>query len=50
MRTHLYEHTHTYPITMSTSERLERLSWLNLEIYEVGQQERLAVDGDVVSH
>jgi hypothetical protein len=44
--THLYEHTHAHPTPMSTSERLNRL---DLEIHEVGHQERLAVDGDVVS-
>jgi hypothetical protein len=47
MSTHPYEHTHTHPTLMSTSERL---SQFNLEIHEVGHQERLAVNGDVVSH
>jgi hypothetical protein len=47
MSTHSYEHTYAHPTFMSTSERLSRL---DLEIYEVGHQERLAVDGDVVSH
>jgi hypothetical protein len=28
----------------------ERLNHLDFEIYEVVQQERLAVDGDVASH
>jgi hypothetical protein len=42
---HHYKHMHTHLIPMSTPERLSRL---NLEIYEVGHQERLAVDGDVV--
>jgi hypothetical protein len=28
----------------------EKLSWLNLEIHEVGHQERLTVDEDVTSH
>jgi hypothetical protein len=32
---------------MSTSEKLSRV---DLEIYEVGQQDYLAVDGDVISH
>jgi hypothetical protein len=32
---YLYEHTHTHPIFMSTFERLSRL---DLEIYEVGHQ------------
>jgi hypothetical protein len=45
--THLYEHTHVDPNPMSTSERL---SWLDLEIYEVGHQERLTVDEGVTSH
>jgi hypothetical protein len=47
MSTHLYEHTHVYPAPMSISERLSRL---DLEIHEVGHQERLTVDGDVISH
>jgi hypothetical protein len=46
INTHLYEHT-KYPIFMSTSEILSRL---NLKIYEVGHQERLVVDGDIISH
>jgi hypothetical protein len=41
---HPYEHTHTHPTTMSTSERLNRL---DLEIHKIGHQERLTVDGDV---
>jgi hypothetical protein len=45
--THPYEHTHAHPTPMSTFERLSRL---DLEIYEVGHQERLAIDGDVASH
>jgi hypothetical protein len=47
MSTHLYEHTHAHPTPMSTSERLSRL---DLEIYEVSHQGRLTVDGDVASH
>jgi hypothetical protein len=47
MSTHSHEHTHTHLILMITSKRL---SQLDLEIYEVGHQERLAIDGDVVSH
>jgi hypothetical protein len=47
MSTQLYEHMHVHPIPMST---FKRLSQLNLEIYEVGHQERIAVDGDVASH
>jgi hypothetical protein len=42
----LWTHTRTpYPMSIS-----ERLSWFDLEIYEVGHQECLTVDGDVVSH
>jgi hypothetical protein len=40
MSTHPYEHTHAYPTSMSTSERLSRL---DLKIHEVGHQERLTV-------
>jgi hypothetical protein len=47
MSTYPYEHTHTYPTPMSTSERL---SQFDLEIYEVGHQEHIIVDGDVASH
>jgi hypothetical protein len=47
MSTHSYEHTHIYSTSIST---FERLSWLDLEIYEVGHQEYIAIDGDVVSH
>jgi hypothetical protein len=47
MSTHIYEYTYTHTISISTSERLKRL---DLEIYEVGHQERLTVDGDVASH
>jgi hypothetical protein len=28
----------------------ERLSWLDLEIHEIGHQEHIAVDGDITSH
>jgi hypothetical protein len=38
---------HTHIIPMSTSERL---SWFDLEIHEVDQQDCLTVDRDVVSH
>jgi hypothetical protein len=44
---HSYEYTHTHHIFMINSERLSRL---DLEIYEIGHQERLAVDGNVASH
>jgi hypothetical protein len=47
MSTHLYEHTHAHPTPMSISEKLSRL---DLEIHEVGHQERLVVDGDVASY
>jgi hypothetical protein len=47
MSTHPYEHTYVHSTPMSTSERLSRF---DLEIHEVGHQERLAVDGDVASH
>jgi hypothetical protein len=43
---HLYKYTHTHPISMSISERL---IWVDLKIYEVDHQERIAVDGDVTS-
>jgi hypothetical protein len=43
---HPYEHMHAHHILMSISERLSRL---DLEIYEVNHQERLAADGDVAS-
>jgi hypothetical protein len=38
MNTHPYEYTYVHHIFMSTSKRLSRL---DLEIYEVGHQERL---------
>jgi hypothetical protein len=41
MNTHLYKHIHVYSTSMSTSERLSRL---DLKIYEVDHQERLIVD------
>jgi hypothetical protein len=47
MSTYPYEHTHAHPTPMST---FVRLSWPDLEIHEVGHQERLAVDGDIASH
>jgi fucokinase len=45
--THPYEHMHAHITPMSTSERLSRF---DLEIHEVGHQEHLDVDGDVVFH
>jgi hypothetical protein len=47
MSTHSYEHTHAHHIPMSTSEKLSRV---DLEIHKVDHQERLAVNGNVVSH
>jgi hypothetical protein len=47
MSIHPYEYMHAHSITMSTSERLNRL---DLEIHEVGHQDRLAIDGDVASN
>jgi hypothetical protein len=38
---------HVYATYISTSERL---SQFDLEIYKVSHQERLAVDGDIVSY
>jgi hypothetical protein len=39
--------TYAHLIFINTSERL---TWFNLEIYEVGYQERLAVDRNVTSY
>jgi hypothetical protein len=47
MATHTYKHIHAHHTPMSTSKILSRL---DLEIHEVGYQERLAVDENVVSH
>jgi hypothetical protein len=47
MSIHPYEYTHAHHIPMSTFERLSRF---DLKIHEVGHQECLAVDGDVVFH
>jgi hypothetical protein len=47
MSTHSYEHTHAYPIPMSTFKRLSRLDF---EIHEVDHQERITVDEDVAPH
>jgi hypothetical protein len=47
MSIHSYEHIYAHPTPMNISERL---SWLNLEIYEVDHQERLTVNVDVTSH
>jgi hypothetical protein len=47
MNTYPYEHTHTHPTPMSTSKRLSRF---DLEIHDVGHQERFIVDGDIASH
>jgi hypothetical protein len=47
MSTQLYKNTYTHHTSMSTSETL---SQFNLEIHELGHQERLTVDGYVSSH
>jgi hypothetical protein len=47
MSTHPYEHAYAHSTLVSTSERL---SWLDLEIHEVGHQECLTVNADVTSH
>jgi hypothetical protein len=49
MNTHLYKYIHAYSTHITTSERLSRL---NLEIYEVSHrhQQRIAVDRDIVSY
>jgi hypothetical protein len=47
MITHPYEHTDIYHASISTFERLSRL---DLEIYEVSHQKRLAVDGYITSN
>jgi hypothetical protein len=47
MSTYLYEHIHIHPTFISTSERP---SQFDLEIHEVGHQDRLIVDGDIASH
>jgi hypothetical protein len=44
---HLFERTYAHPTLMSTFERLSRF---NLEIHEVGHQERIVVDDDIISH
>jgi hypothetical protein len=45
--TYSYEYMYIYLISISTSKRL---SQLDLKIYKVGHQERLTVDGDIVSN
>jgi hypothetical protein len=47
MNTHPYKYMYIHSTSMST---YERLSQLDLEIYEVGHQECFTVDGDVASH
>jgi hypothetical protein len=47
MMNQFYEYIYIHTNFMSISERSSRL---DLEIYEVGHQERLAVDENVVSH
>jgi hypothetical protein len=46
--THISEHImYAHPISMSASERLIRL---DLEIYKIGHQKCLTVDGDIDYH
>jgi hypothetical protein len=45
--THSYKHMCAHAAPMSISERLNRF---DLKIHEVGYQERLTVDGDVIFH
>jgi hypothetical protein len=47
MSTHSYEYTYVHPTSMRTSERL---NWFDLEIYEVGHKERIAVDENITSY
>jgi hypothetical protein len=47
MNIHPYKYMHVYCISMSTSERL---CWFDLEIHEVGHQERLAINEYVISY
>jgi hypothetical protein len=47
MITHPYKHMYVHPTPMSISEKL---SQLDLEIYEVDHQEYLVVNEDIVSH
>jgi hypothetical protein len=47
MSIHFYKHMHVHPISMNISERL---SQLDLEIYEVGHQECIVINEDVTSH
>jgi hypothetical protein len=47
MMNQFYEYIYTHINFMSISERLSRI---DLEIHEVGHQERLAVDENIVSH
>jgi hypothetical protein len=42
-----YEYTYAHSTPMST---FERLNWLDLEIHEVSNQERLVVDEYIVYH
>jgi hypothetical protein len=45
--TYLYKYTHAHPTHMSTFKRLSRL---DIEIHEVGHQEHITVDRNVVSY
>jgi hypothetical protein len=39
--------TRTHTTSMNT---FKRLNWVDIEIYEIGYQKRIAVDEDIVSH
>jgi hypothetical protein len=47
MNIYLYKYIYVHSIHMSKFERLNRF---DIKIYEVGHQERFAVDGDVISN
>jgi hypothetical protein len=47
MSTQPYKYTHAHPTPIST---FKRLSQLDLEIYEVGHQERIVTDENITSH
>jgi hypothetical protein len=50
MSIHAYEYLYVHFISMSTSETLETLNRFDLEIYKVGYQECIDIDGDVTSY
>jgi hypothetical protein len=47
MSTHSYEYMYVYLILIIIFKRLSRF---DLEIYKVDHQERLTIDGDIISH